>query len=147
MPNNLNSQTCQDFTLDNCFFDEGGLIESFKDIDETTCQMFCDLIYTEECNFFLYERKHVVCGLFRKSPDDYLNSCKIFGGPSNPSVDSCKESSDPCKGFLEGYCRYQGDLLKHLEGLSSLSKCQDTCFLFPGCQYFVYKIETKDCEL
>ena len=97
MPNKLNLQSCQDFTLDKCLFDEEGLIETIKDIDETTCQMYCDLIYSGECNFFIYDRKQIVCGLFSESLEDYMDSCKKVGGPSNPSVDSCKVSSDPCK--------------------------------------------------
>ena len=49
--------------------------------------------------------------------------------------------------FLEGYCRYEGDLLEHLEGISSIEICQIACSHDAACRYFLYDETTKDCEL
>ena len=65
-PNHAVEQTCQDYTIDKCFYDENGLIETLKDIDETSCQFYCDVIYKGLCNFFIYDHKQVVCELLQE---------------------------------------------------------------------------------
>ena len=38
-------------------------------------------------------------------------------------------------------------MLEHLERLVPLSECQEACVHLPGCEYYVYDIDTEDCEL
>jgi hypothetical protein len=49
--------------------------------------------------------------------------------------------------FVEGYCRYEGNLLEHLEKIESAIQCQFACSFVPKCNYFLYDIDLKDCEL
>ena len=99
-PNHSVEQTCQDYTIDKCFYDENGLIETLKDIDETSCQFYCDVIYKGLCNFFIYDHKQVVCELLQEPFGNYVESCRKVGGPPSPLVDTCQQSTDPCKVIL-----------------------------------------------
>ena len=96
----LKEQTCQDITVDKCFYDDNGIIETLKDVDEASCQFYCNVIYGGQCTFFIYDHKQVICELFQEPFENYVNSCKKIGGPPSPSVDSCKDSNDPCKVYL-----------------------------------------------
>ena len=49
--------------------------------------------------------------------------------------------------FVEGYCRYEGNLLEHLEKIETVEQCQFACKIVPKCNYFLYDIELEDCEL
>ena len=93
----LSSQSCQDYTIDKCFYDENGIIETLKDVDEQNCQFYCDVIYKGICNFFIHDHKQMVCQLLEEPFGNYVDSCKKFGGPPSPSVDTCKQSTNPCK--------------------------------------------------
>ena len=95
-----NAQTCQDITIDKCFFDDDGLIETLKDVDEASCQFYCNVIYAGQCNFFIYDHKQVLCELLQEPFGNYVDSCRKIGGPPSPSVDSCQDSNDPCKVYL-----------------------------------------------
>ena len=48
---------------------------------------------------------------------------------------------------MEGYCRYEGDLLEHLEYITSPEQCQLACSKLGICEYFVYDYDKDDCEL
>ena len=54
------SYSCADFTLDVCTFQSGGRIEVVKDIGEEGCQNYCAIIYENQCDFFIYDRKQQV---------------------------------------------------------------------------------------
>jgi hypothetical protein len=99
-PNQTEEQTCQDFTIDKCFYDQNGLIETLKDVDEASCQFYCDVIYKGLCNFFIYDHKQVICELLQEPFGNYVDSCKKVGGPPSPLVQACQQSTDPCKVFL-----------------------------------------------
>lgn len=50
--------------------------------------------------------------------------------------------------FLEGNCRYDGDLIQHLDNLPSVEMCQLECTVhFSFCKYFVYDTKNEGCEL
>ena len=93
----IKEQTCQDITIDKCFYDDDGLIETLKDVDEASCQFYCNVIYAGQCTFFIYDHKQVICELLQEPFGNYADSCRKIGGPPSPSVDSCKDSNDPCK--------------------------------------------------
>ena len=89
--------TCNDFTVDKCQISSGSLLETVKDISEDNCQYYCDVIYKNECIFFIYDRRQILCELIQESLDDYINSCRKFGGPASPSILECSKSDDKCK--------------------------------------------------
>ena len=93
-------QTCQDYTIDKCTYDQNGLIETLKDIDESSCQFFCDVVYKGLCNFFIYDHQQVMCELLQEPFGNYVDSCHKAGGPPSPSIDFCEKSADPCKVFI-----------------------------------------------
>jgi hypothetical protein len=51
------------------------------------------------------------------------------------------------KVFVEGYCRFEGNLLEHLEMIETVDQCQFACKIVPNCNYFLYDVELQDCEL
>ena len=53
----------------------------------------------------------------------------------------------PFQYFLDGFCRYVGDLLEHLENIPSIGVCQMACSHDTQCKYWVYDKDTHDCEL
>ena len=88
---------CQDFTVDKCEYDDGGLLETIKDISEDDCQFFCNSIYTGICTFFIFDRQQIICELLQQPFGNYINSCQKVAGPPEPLVSSCRESEDECK--------------------------------------------------
>ena len=94
-------QDCNDFTIDKCQYDENGLLETIKDIDEAQCQFYCDVIYGGVCNFFIYDRKQVICELLQEPFGNYIHTCRKVAGPPTPLVSSCFDSDDQCKVCLQ----------------------------------------------
>ena len=45
------------------------------------------------------------------------------------------------------FCRYEGDLLEHLENIETPAHCQTACNHMPRCNYFLYDHDKDDCEL
>ena len=89
--------TCNDFTIDKCHIEPGGLLETVKDISIDNCQFYCNIIYKDLCTFFIYDRKEVLCQLIQEPFDNYVQSCSKYGGPKNPTISECYDSNDGCK--------------------------------------------------
>ena len=89
--------SCNDFTIDKCNIDPGGLLETVKDISERNCQFYCNVIYKDKCTFFIYDRKEVLCELIEEPYDNYVHTCDKYGGPVHPSISECYDSDDDCK--------------------------------------------------
>ena len=87
----------KDFTLDKCTVELEGLIEQVKDIDESYCQMYCNIIYPGRCKFFIYDRKQRICSLLDGNIDDYVETCSKTAGPKTPSYVDCSANTDPCQ--------------------------------------------------
>ena len=49
--------------------------------------------------------------------------------------------------YVDGFCRYLGDLEEHLENIPSVGTCQQACQHYTGCKYWVYDEDQMDCEL
>ena len=64
--------------------------------DELTCQMFCDQVYYDKCTFWIFDRKQTLCEFFDYEIDLFNQSCKKFGGPKEPNLDTCATDPDPC---------------------------------------------------
>ena len=91
------SNDCVGYSVDKCAVEDGALIETIKDIDEENCQFYCNVIYGQNCTFYIYDKKQVVCEVFRSEMKDYIDSCKKYGGPPDPSVAQCLSSHNECK--------------------------------------------------
>jgi hypothetical protein len=87
---------CRSFTVDKCSFDDAGLFETINELDEETCQMFCENLFGGQCKLFIVDRKHKICQLFNQPSIDFVKTCKKYGGPRWPEADSCKNSEDLC---------------------------------------------------
>ena len=88
---------CVGYSVDKCAVEDDALIETIKDIDEENCQFYCNVIYGQNCTFYIYDKKQVVCEVFRSEMKDYIDSCKKYGGPPDPSVAQCLSSHNECK--------------------------------------------------
>ena len=88
---------CAGYSVDKCSLEDNAVIETVKDISADDCQFFCNVIYSPECQFYIYDQKQVVCQLLRSEMSGYVNSCRKFAGPPEPSVAKCLSSSDECK--------------------------------------------------
>ena len=49
--------------------------------------------------------------------------------------------------FVEETCRLEGRPLENLEQIQNKETCQFACLVLPECNYFLYDLELKDCEL
>jgi hypothetical protein len=81
--------------LDKCTIELDGIIETIRDIEEEACQRYCDVIYSDRCQFFVYDRKQKMCNLLSTSFEDYYPTCEAVGGPKAPSIQECNDN--PCK--------------------------------------------------
>ena len=87
---------CKSFTIDKCQMDVGSLFETVNDVSEETCQEFCNVIYDEDCKFFIFDRQQHVCLLMSQTRESFVQSCKKTGGPKVPKIEDCKTNTDPC---------------------------------------------------
>ena len=89
--------TCNDFTIDTCHIEDGAIIETVKDVTEADCQFFCHNIYFPNCTFFIFDKKQHLCEIINEPFENYVQSCKKYGGPKSPSISECYDSNDECK--------------------------------------------------
>ena len=88
---------CAGYSIDKCTLEDNSIIETLKDVGEDDCQFYCNVIYGQNCTFYIYDKKQVVCEVFRSEMKDYIDSCKKYGGPPDPSVAQCLSSHNECK--------------------------------------------------
>ena len=86
--------SCRDYTLDKCKVN--GILENIKDVGEAGCQMYCDVIFSGRCTFFIYDRKQDICLIMNQTIESYVETCKKVGGPNAPSINDCQGDTDPC---------------------------------------------------
>ena len=48
---------------------------------------------------------------------------------------------------MEGYCRYDGDLLENFGGITDPLMCEMICNINEKCGYFVYNEKEQNCQL
>ena len=51
------------------------------------------------------------------------------------------------QGYRQGYCMFEGNLMEHLNEIKDEQTCQLACQNVPGCKYYIYDIDIKDCQL
>ena len=90
---------CAGYSLDKCTLEDNSIIETLKDVKEEDCQFYCNVIYSPECTFYIYDEQQVLCQLLNSQMSGYVSSCSKYAGPPNPSVAKCLSSTDPCKVF------------------------------------------------
>ena len=88
----------QDYTVDKCSVNLGGLIEQIKINTVESCQMYCDRIYEGRCKLFVYDKNVNLCSLLDEPIETYESTCLKFAGPKTPSYSECatQAASDPC---------------------------------------------------
>ena len=94
------SSDCNDFTFDKCTLKDDAVIETVKDVSQSDCQFYCNVIYNTTCKFFIHDKQQATCTLVKEEIQTYVNTCRKMGGPVIPSVHDCKESQDICKVFF-----------------------------------------------
>lgn len=93
--------SCKEFVVDKCIdssTDDNGIFEIGVTDTVAKCQLFCNLIYPNQCTFFIYDFRQRECQLWETPLDDYLATCKKVAGPLTPNLDDCKPKSqvDEC---------------------------------------------------
>ena len=78
---------CSSFAESKCTFEDDIIIEK---VDEVTsielCQFYCSVIYSDECKYFVYNRKMKTCDVMRTNE---IESCIKMSGCNNPHATSC----------------------------------------------------------
>ena len=95
--NTEGASDCAGFAIDKCSLEDHSIIETLKDVDEDDCQFYCNVIYSPDCKFYIYDKKQVVCQLLSSEMSGYVSSCTKYAGPPEPSVSKCLSSTDQCK--------------------------------------------------
>jgi len=147
---------CSSFAESKCSFNDDIIIET---VDEVTsidmCQFYCSIIYSDVCEYFVFDRKLETCDVMKTSE---METCVKNSGGNKPNATSCGRVfidgiyEHECLNFREGLCTYEGDRLEALDNIPSMEVCQMACqhySLDPAttCRFFVYDSETKNCEL
>jgi len=145
------SAACAEFTVDSCT-DEAK--DAFRTTHDTltiaACQGLCEDY--PKCKSYIFDRKNTRCHLYAM---DYTPTCDTQGMPydhkkavkDQPTQASCKDAKDPCDGFENQVCQFNGDLLDHFPEVGTADTCKKICSHMPNCQYIVYDTKTQDCEL
>jgi len=129
------------------------LIEEIGAVDDAqTCQHFCNDLYPESCEWFMYDRTTNDCKLFKGSVSDLQDDCREYGYAVTPSTDQCIAafdvgSDDECYNFREDYCRFEFTLLDNLESIQTLEDCQTACSYLTNCTFFFYDKDAKICKV
>merc|ERR1711994_61574 len=80
----------------------------------------------------------------------YVENCTKHEGPLSPVVQpsgigkDCDK--DECNGYKQGYCMFEGNLMEHLNDIKDEATCQLACNHVPGCKYYIYDKDEKDCD-
>ena len=90
---------CAGYSIDKCALPDNSIIETLKDVGEDDCQFYCNVIYSPDCTFYIYDKQQVLCQLLNSPMNGYVSSCSKYAGPPTPSVAKCLSSTDACKVF------------------------------------------------
>ena len=88
---------CTGYSVDKCTLEDHSIIETLKDVGEDDCQFYCNVIYAPDCNFYIMDKKQVICQLMKSEMSGYVSSCTKYAGPPEPTVAKCLSSNDDCK--------------------------------------------------
>merc|ERR1719259_125778 len=118
--------------------------EEVHAISYKNCKSQCDLVFTDKCQFFIFDYRQNVCQIWNLKLDDYKNTCTKEGGPKKDVNTKC---SADCQKLQNDFCLFDGDVLDQFPNIKDKGICQKACEYTDRCQYYVYDTETKDCEL
>ena len=94
--------SCRNFLSDQCFHPGANdpQIEILHNVTITDCQFFCQNVYSENCTFFIQDKRQNICEIWTIPEDEYEKDCVKAEGPVTPKIDNrqseCDPSSDPC---------------------------------------------------
>lgn len=145
----LAAADCKDKTFDICDNGNKPAFETAKGLTEAKCQQLCSTIYTENCKFFIFDRRDGLCQLFDNEREDYFKSCKVTAG--TPTPETC-DGTEECAAFSQGFCRFNGNLLENFELVVDAETCRLACQVYgDDCKYYVFEdygeAEKNDCQL
>merc|ERR1712168_1096470 len=141
---------CREFLVDECITSANNpQVELIHGVSIESCQFFCNTVYSHNCTFFIKDNKQDVCEIWSLPESEYETSCVKKEGPKLPAKgdSTCEKAKDDCVGFKQGYCLFEGNLLDHLNSITSETTCQMACQHVPSCQYYIYDTHTSDCML
>jgi len=142
---------CDKFVVDQCMRPDGTNNFAFETVNTKTadeCQSFCNDIYgPEKCKFFVFDRRQKLCELWKIKVEDYEGTCHKKGGPKKADDVKKNCAADKCSKFLNEYCILEGGILEHFSEIPDEKTCRLVCDHLPTCKFYMYDVETKDCEL
>merc|ERR1719228_2096049 len=132
-------------------------VEVIHNADVSQCAFFCNVIYKDgddKCQFYILDAKQKICEIWKISMDTYQTGCTKHEGPVGDTKDNtaakCKRpdpAAKDCKAAREGGCLFEGNLMEHLNDITSEAICQQACQHVPSCAYYIWDSSNHDCEL
>ena len=155
-------QSCRSYTLDRCEFSADILHTTTLDVDDVFCQTLCDLLYGDECKYFVYDYPQRQCDIYGTKHDPTFKSlCAEHGGPVLPTIGHCEANDDPCivsillfvkmfslgcsfclysQDFKYANCNYRAQPIKTYTASTDEKSCQLLCEMDPeSCVYYLYE--------
>merc|ERR1719187_2393036 len=139
---------CTAFLVDQCKKgDENNpQVEVIHNANATDCSWYCNTAYADKCKFFVSDEAQNLCEIWIVKPADYNKGCSKHAGPrgdDKTNVKTCVTNSPfaaahDCQGVKQGSCMFEGNLLDHLNDITSEDICQQACQHVPGCKYYVF---------
>ena len=78
---------CSAFAESKCHFQDDIIIEQVDDVASIAlCQFYCSIIYSQECKYFVFDRKMQTCDVMKTSD---IESCLKMSGGNSPDSASC----------------------------------------------------------
>jgi len=146
---------CDKFVVDQCMRPAGKNNFAFETVNTETadeCQYYCNDIYNSDpknikCKFFVFDRRQNLCELWKIEVSEYDKSCNKKGGPKKANDVKKNCAADKCYKFQNEYCILEGGILEHFSEIPDEETCRLVCDHLPTCKFYMYDVETKDCEL
>ena len=85
---------CRDITIDACDCNQYFEITNVENMEK--CQNLCSKNFSNQCRFFIFDRKNSVCLLYDFIGNDFIKTCNGFGSSNSPPISQCLNSNDPC---------------------------------------------------
>ena len=96
----VDAHPCMGFTGDDCNFRESSMLKIIYQItDVEECIKACAITYQGNCTYYIYDdfSHHDKCTLLTGPFDPLKDFCTKLNGPVTPPLQTCRESTDPCK--------------------------------------------------
>ena len=82
-------EECTSYYIEKCKYDPDDFIDSIYVKTREKCQASCNDDYPDKCKTFIFDRLNERCDLLKLPLEDYMKTCKLYGGPTTGSVANC----------------------------------------------------------